>query len=158
MVAAFRKEGELLRKKSLDNQLNRGVICICFHARKQKRGKMTICTTAKVSQSIERLHNQPTRYELVAERGDIRILIAYSMRTGRHSLLTSVQKHGQKLIDFMGITDEHLLVFLKPAKLGAHVGPADNPWTIRFTGRTQREAVQSELPWIGDMAAQEVSK
>ncbi len=103
-----------------------------------------------VYENLQRLHRQPTRYELIAERGDQRILIAYSMRTGRHSMMESVRKHGQALIDFMGITDKHLLVFLKPAKLGAHIGPAENPWTIRFTGRTQREAVQSELPWIGD--------
>jgi len=25
-----------------------------------------------------------------------------------------------------------------------------NPWTIRFSGRTQREAICSELPWIGN--------
>lgn len=103
-------------------------------------------------QKRERLHRGPTRYELIAERGDTRILIAYSMRTGRHSLLTACQKHGPALIAFMGIEDTHLLVFLKPAKLGAHIGPAANPWSIRFSGRTQREAIGSELVWIGDQA------
>jgi hypothetical protein len=104
-------------------------------------------------EKLERLHRGPTRYELIAERGETRILIAYSMRQGRHTLLTAVQKHGQALIDFMGITDKDLLVFLRPAKLGAHIGPAANPWSIRFSGRTQREAVASELPWIGDWRA-----
>jgi len=103
-----------------------------------------------IQEKMERLHLGPTRYELIAERGETRVLIGYSMRQGRHAILTMCQKHGQKLIDFMGIEDAHLLVFLKPAKLGAHIGPAANPWSIRFSGRTQREAIHSELPWIGD--------
>jgi hypothetical protein len=102
------------------------------------------------TEKLESLRNRPTRYELIAERGETKVLIAYCMRTGRHSLLEACRKHGQKLIDFMGITGEDLLVFLRPAKLGAHIGPADNPWWIKFSGRTQREAVTSELPWIGD--------
>jgi hypothetical protein len=101
----------------------------------------------------ERLLNGPTRYELVAENGETRILIAYSMRTGRHALLSSVQKHGSKLIEMMGLGDDARIVFLKPAALGATIGN----WRIRFTGRTQREAIASELPWIGDCRKEEVT-
>lgn len=57
-------------------------------------------------EKLERIHGYVTRYELVAERGEQRILIAYCMRMGRHTILTACQKHGQALIDFMGITDE----------------------------------------------------
>ncbi len=47
----------------------------------------------------------------------------------------------------MGLTDAARIEFLKPAKLGAKIGD----WSIKFTGRTQREAVISgELPFIGD--------
>ncbi len=97
---------------------------------------------------LERLQNQPTRYELVLERGDTRIRICYSMRTGRHSLLTACQKHGQTLVDYIGMDDKAQMVFLKPASRGAQIGE----WSIRFTGRTQRDAIstRSELPWIGD--------
>lgn len=98
---------------------------------------------------LERLQNQPTRYELVLERGEIRIRICYSMRTGRHSLLTACQKHGQTIVDLIGMDDKAQMVFLKPAALGAQIGE----WRIHFTGRTQRDAIstRSELPWIGDM-------
>ncbi len=106
------------------------------------------------TEKLQRLHRGPTRYELIAERGDTRVLIAYSMRTGRHALLTACQKHGPKLIEFMNVDHDSLLMFLKPASLGAEIGPADNPWKIRFSGRTQREAVSSELPFIGDLASE----
>ncbi len=99
---------------------------------------------------LENLHNQPTRYELALERGDTRIRICYSMRTGRHSLLTACQKHGQTIVDYIGMDDKATMEFLKPAARGARIGE----WSIRFTGRTQRDAIstQSELPWIGDFA------
>jgi hypothetical protein len=110
-------------------------------------------------EKLERLHNRPTRYELIAERGETRILIGYRMRTGRLAILKACQEHGPALIAFMGITDAHLLVFLKPAKLGAHIGSASDPWSIRFTGRTQRDAIStdSELPFIGDWSREAVA-
>lgn len=98
----------------------------------------------------ERLLRQPTRYELIAELGERRVLIAYCMRQGRHTLLTAAQKHGQALIDFMGIGPEARIEFLKPASAGARIGE----WRIRWSGRTQRDAVGSELPWIGAEVAQ----
>jgi hypothetical protein len=97
-------------------------------------------------EKLKRLHRGPTRYELIAECGENRVLIAYSMRTGRHSLLTACQKHGQALIAMIGMDDNARIEFLKPASRGAKIGD----WSIRFSGRTQREAIQSELPWIGD--------
>ena len=62
--------------------------------------------------------------------------------------------NGQKLIDYMGLTADDLMTFPKPAKLGARIGPADNPWSVRFSGRTQREAIGTELPWIGNWKAE----
>jgi hypothetical protein len=101
-------------------------------------------------EKLARLHNGPTRYELIAERGETRVLICYSMRTGRHSLLTAARKHGPALIAMMGLGDDAQIEFLKPAASGARIGD----WSIRFSGRTQREAVSSELPWIGDWKAE----
>lgn len=91
------------------------------------------------------LLRQPTRYELIAERGETRVLIGYSMRMGRHALLTMAQKHGPALIAMMGIGEDARIEFLKPAARGARIGE----WLIRWSGRTQREAVLAELPWIG---------
>lgn len=108
-------------------------------------------------EKLQRLQGGLTRYELIAERGEQRVLIAYCMRMGRHTILTACQKHGQALIDYMGISDKDLLVFLRPAKLGAHIGPASNPWSIRFSGRTQRDAISGgELPFIGDLGQKAV--
>lgn len=104
------------------------------------------------TEKLNRLHNGPTRYELVAEKGDERILIAYSMRTGRRALLTAAQKHGHALLAMMKLDDNTKFEFLKPAAKGAKVGD----WTIRFSGRTQRDAISNgELPWIVDRAGQE---
>lgn len=91
------------------------------------------------------LLNRPTRYELVAERNGERILIAYTMRRSRHTILTALQKHSGRIIercDAYGKT----LTWLTPANRGCDLGG----WRIYFTGRTQREAIGSELPWIGD--------
>ena len=96
---------------------------------------------------LEALRNQPTRYELIAEKDGVRVLISYCMRQGRHVLLKECQRHGEKLVAIMGLGESAKIVFLKPAKLGARIGD----WSVRFSGRTQREAVGSELPWIGDI-------
>jgi hypothetical protein len=105
-----------------------------------------------IQEKLERLHNRPTRYELIAERGETRILIAYCMRTGRHSILSACRQHGAALISFMGITDQDMITFPKPARLGAKIGD----WRVHFSGRTQRESIQSELPWIGNLAQEHV--
>jgi len=98
----------------------------------------------------ERLFRGPTRYELVAEGPDgRRVLIGYNMRQGRSALLAACRKHGQALIELMGLDDTATIAFLKPASLGATMGT----WRVRFSGRTQREAIGSELPWIGETLA-----
>ena len=98
---------------------------------------------------LERLQGGPTRYELIAECGEQRILIKYCMRRSRSTLFSAIQKHGPALIALTGMTDDAYVEFLKPASKGAKIGD----WSIRFSGRTQREAISTPLPWIGDKVA-----
>lgn len=84
-----------------------------------------------------------TLYELVAQNGDQRFLIMYRSNRSRRMLLDSCRKHGERLVKLTGVAD---ITFAKRAGDGATMGA----WRIRWTGRTQREAVGSELPWIGD--------
>lgn len=97
-------------------------------------------------QKRKRLHNRPTAYELIAEYGETSVLIMYCGATSRRTIMQCVHKHADALI---ALTGHKSIVFCKPASLGATLGP----WRIRFSGRTQREAIGSELPWIGDKPA-----
>lgn len=85
-----------------------------------------------------------TLYELIVERGDNRILVMYTSSRGRRMLLDCARKHADKLTALTG-TDS--LDFAKRASAGATMGE----WTLRWTGRTQREAYDSRLPWVGDL-------
>lgn len=89
-----------------------------------------------------------TRYECIAENAaGEKMLLAYSMQTGRRSLLDCAQKHGPQLIAWLKIGPDASLEFLKPANRGAQIGPA----SLRFSGRTQRDAIiEGEHPFIGD--------
>lgn len=100
-------------------------------------------------EKLERLHNRPTRYELVAERGETRILICYSARLERAIIGQICFDHVVNLARLIGQSPESLVIeFLKPVSRGAMV----SGWNVRFTGRTQRDAIstESELPFIGD--------
>ena len=84
-----------------------------------------------------------TLYELAIEKGDRRFLVMYTSNRSRRLLLDSCRKHGEKLVALTG-ADE--LTLAKRAGDGATMGD----WRIRWTGRTQREAQDSKLPWIGE--------
>lgn len=103
---------------------------------------------ATTAERLERLKYYATRYELAAINGDTRILLVYSYGRGRRAILESARKHGEKLV---ALTGRQSIDFAKRASDGATMGD----WQIRFTGRTQRDAICSgELPWIGDIRAE----
>lgn len=110
--------------------------------------RRSVDTDMTTLEKLERLHNYPTRYELIAEKGDARILIGYTMHQSRHGLLSLCRQNGEKLVSFMGLDDKAEIVFLKPAKLGATMGG----WSVKFSGRTQRDAISNgELAFIGNL-------
>lgn len=93
------------------------------------------------------LMRHATAYEAVAEHGSQRILIGYTMHRSRSGLLSLARKRGEQLVALMRLTDDSPVEFLKPASRGIRFGD----WLVRFSGRTQREAIDSgELPFVAD--------
>jgi len=84
-----------------------------------------------------------TLYELAIENGEQRLLLAYCSNRCRRTIWDIARKHGVRLVALTGTEN---IEFAKRAGDGATMGS----WRIRWTGRTQREAVDSRLPWIGD--------
>lgn len=104
-------------------------------------------------QKLESIHNRATRYELAAIMGERRVLIAYTGRRSRHGLLEACRKRGPQVVALTCPSGEELLNFDKKASNGATIGQ----WAIRFTGRTQRDAImEGELPYVADVVTQEV--
>ncbi len=90
---------------------------------------------------LERLKYYSTIYELAAEKNGERVLIAYAPK-GRSSLLRACRNRSAAVVALTGSTS---IDFAKRAQDGANA----NGWTLRFTGRTQREAIiEGELPYI----------
>ncbi len=98
-----------------------------------------------VQERLSRIRNRRTLYELVVSHPDgRRVLLGYADRHSRNMLLRMARKHGQRLAD---LTGEEQLTFAKFSRDGARIGE----WSIKWTSRTQREAIiEGELPFIAD--------
>jgi hypothetical protein len=93
---------------------------------------------------------EPTRYELAMEKDGAKYLVSYSMRTGRHSLLTALRNKGADVLYVAKLSEDALLTWNKPASAGALLGD----WRVYWTRRTQRQAIQEgELPFVCGEAA-----
>jgi hypothetical protein len=92
---------------------------------------MTVDTD--LQQKLARLKNYATRYELAMMRGGDRLLVCYSSRRGRQGIFEAVRSRVSAMTWRTGTDQIH---FAQRAEDGATMGE----WTIRFTGRTQREA------------------
>ena len=98
---------------------------------------------------LERIKRYATRYELIAERGETRILILYTSQRSRPGLLVACRQRGPDVVALCCPSGEELITFGENWADGATIGE----WRIRFSGRTQREAIiAGELPWIGAAA------
>lgn len=98
------------------------------------------------SEKLARLHNRATLYELTMSHGDEHILIAYASNKGRTMLWKCVTSE-ERVHQIIARTGTEEITFAKRAGDGATMGE----WSIRFTGRTQRDAIgEGELPYIGD--------
>src|SRR5579863_4709606 len=85
-----------------------------------------------------------TLYELALIKGRSPLfLIMYTSHRGRRTLLDCVYQHRESLV---AITGADTIKLEKKSADGAMIGE----WRINWTGRTQREAATSKLPWIGD--------
>lgn len=103
-------------------------------------------------EKLAALHNRATRYEVVAIKqepiGETRVLIGYTARHSRHGLLAACRQRGEVMIKALGLNDTSMLF---PAKRAADGFDIDK-WSIRFSGRTQRDAIlEGELQYVGDL-------
>lgn len=97
---------------------------------------MTESQTAK----LEAIKNRATRYELVLERGAERFRLCYTSRKNRRGMIDAIFRNGKELGAFSGSQD---------VRFGHGATAQLGDWAVRFSGRTQREAIQAgELAWF----------
>lgn len=106
---------------------------------------------ATLQSKLSRLKHYATRYELVASRGTgpdrESYLIAYTSRNNRRGLWAAITD-SNRVDKLVKLTGSKSIDFGKRAADGGTMGD----WTIRFSGRTQRECyLEGELPYIGDL-------
>lgn len=96
-------------------------------------------------EKLARIKNRHTAYELALIKGEERILVGYSVSRSRGTLSRMVSKHGPAIVTLPGAEDK--ITFAKKASEGAVIGE----WLVKYTGRTQHEAIcAGELAWIGE--------
>lgn len=113
--------------------------------------------TANLTAKLDRIKNYATRYEVVAVHltGAYRsFLIGYTARKSLPGLLATIRMNGEKLCNLLGVTDDHRM-----NKLPGSALDLGNGWTVKFSGRTQRDAyLEGELSFVGTMTALEAVK
>lgn len=101
------------------------------------------------AQRLERLRNRQTLYEVLASDGQTHLLIVYCGRSKTRFFRALAERdsvRGKKLAELAG-TEQ--LKF--PEKPDSSLIGTLGKWTIRFSGRTQREAIsQGEHRYLED--------
>jgi len=97
---------------------------------------LTTAQTAKLTA----LQNYGTKYELVLTDGTESFRIAYAARNNRSGLISAVRNRAEDIRLFVGVV-EPTVTFGKRASDPVKVD--GTPWSIRWSGRTQREAITS---------------
>ena len=97
------------------------------------------------AEKLARIKNYHTRYEIILAHANYpSILVAYTSRKSFHGLLAAVRERGPKIVALLGVTDEHKAT---RERTTLHLG---NGWLVRFSGRTQRDAIlNGERPFVG---------
>jgi len=91
----------------------------------------------------------PTRYEIVAQKGGVALLVAYTSRRSLRTLVRACQAVGRDLLAALGGLPEDSVMTRRSGEIVLDL----SGWTIRYSGRTQREAeLEGELPWVRDLA------
>lgn len=95
-----------------------------------------------VTDRLERLRHQTTRYELVmrhTKTGEKR-RVCYTARRNRRGLFDAMRSNGEALVRITGAQE-----FTFGTGSTATIGD----WSVSFSGRTQREAISNgELRWF----------
>jgi hypothetical protein len=107
--------------------------------------------TAEQSAKLARLHNYRTRYEVEAVSTadpSQKYLVGYTSQKSRYGLLSACRRVGPELIAALRLSETAELVPSKRAADGFALGS----WQVRFSGRTQRDAIWSgELVFVADV-------
>ena len=91
-------------------------------------------------EKLNRIKNRSTKYELAV---DGKYLAGYCNH-GKHNILQMLRKNLDSWLKI--IKEDDVMTF---AKNGLSITTGD--LTIKFTGRTQRQAIiEGELPWFAD--------
>jgi hypothetical protein len=100
--------------------------------------------TENQNRRLQSLHNRYTNYEVaIIHPNGVRCLVAYTSKT-RDALIRALRddRRASYLVRFAGSENFHIA---KPASAGVTLGE----WSIRFTGRTERQAIlEGELPYF----------
>ena len=99
------------------------------------------------AEKLARITRYATKYEVIAEHPEYRsILLGYTGRKSFQGLLVAARQHGEQLVDLLGLTTDH-----RADRQGSTL-LLGNGWSIRFSGRTQREAyTEGERPFVANM-------
>ena len=96
-------------------------------------------------EKLERIRNRSTQYELVAIDENHKTYLAGYCHKSKMAILKMLQKNGEKWT--VRINPKDLITFARNGQ-SAQVGR----FLVRFTGRTQREAIISgEFPWFEEI-------
>lgn len=89
---------------------------------------------------------EPTRYELMVEHtSGHRVLVCYTPRRTLSGLLAAGRERFADLERVTGVK-----AWDAAGKAAEGLVSQNGAWTLRFSGRTQREAHASELPFVAD--------
>lgn len=94
--------------------------------------------TTNQAAKLQAIKNRATRYEVVlTNNGDVCRLVGYTARQSRGGLLALVRANGPALLAITKLSEGAKFSWqgTRAASLG------ENGWIVKFTGRTQREAV-----------------
>lgn len=84
---------------------------------------------------------EPTRYEIVASKGEERFTIGFTRGTSRASLLAAMRRRAAEILQRcqVGETDQMVFGFEKHGSSSCAYAITSG-WKIGYTGRTEREA------------------
>ena len=94
--------------------------------------------TSTQSARLAAIANRYTRYEVIAQRDNgERVRIGYTMHRSRHGLLQVLRAHADQVIALTNCGENTMMTAGSRASDGFRI----NDWSLRFTGRTERQAI-----------------
>lgn len=97
---------------------------------------------AAIMQKLARIQGRGTAYEVVITKGDTTYLVSYVARHSYAGMRDAVVQRAEEIV--VKTNAAHI------DKAGRTI-TTDNGWTIKFSGRTQRDAIcNGEHTYVGD--------